>query len=203
MGLAISVGILDFVGGDEEGVAFYRGQVDKINELLAANNVPAHEEPDTVNHPEYRGYIQSFPYSFLHYLRRAIAYHTVGETLTEVPEGSDPGDDPILEEEYYMFSSHIICHSDCDGYYVPAEMGEPIFDNTMTIGSSLAIINELTAVAPSLGITLVDGKLTDEEAKKLAETEDQSPFFREKIVWFTLWESATLSVEQNAIIVFH
>ena len=206
MGLAISVGLLDFVAGDEEGVEFYRGELERINALLIANGASAHVEPEAVDHPNYRGFVSSFPYSFIHYLRRAIAYHAVGETLTEVPKGGDAADDPILAEEYYMLSSHIICHSDCDGYYVPIEFSEPIFDpeSNLTLGSSIAMVEELIAVAPSLGIDIVDRALSDDEAKKLAEANDDSaPFYREKIVWFTLWELANVSVQQNATLIFH
>ena len=105
-----------------------------------------------------------------------------------------------------MLSSHIICHSDCDGYYVPIEFSEPIFDpeSNLTLGSSIAMVEELIAVAPSLGIDIVDRALSDDEAKKLAEANDDSaPFYREKIVWFTLWELANVSVQQNATLIFH
>lgn len=199
MGLAMSVGLLIGLDGDPEGIEWRKSDLAVINTALSENGLPEHIAPKKIGSQKYRGHISSFPYSYIHYLRRAIAYQINGIALT--PADGDPADDPILEEELFMMSSHVICHSDAEGFYLPVDFSEPLFSNDEFFGSCFGVIRELTAVAPSLGITLEGGVLTDAEAKKLADN-GEDPLSIEKVSWFTMWEQATYAIQEKAVLVF-
>jgi hypothetical protein len=96
-------------------------------------------------------------------LRRAIAYQLNEVPLTPAPR--NPDKDEVLEEEYYLFRSHLICHSDNEGFYLPIDFDEPLYaDESLRVpggivGSSFAAMRELRAVAPLLHIELLAGAL--------------------------------------------
>src|SRR5580765_7780332 len=122
MGLAVEVGMLaDLIKNDEEGAEWLRESFAGINEVLAAKWLPAHHEPETLLERENRAALDSFPYSFLHNLRRAYARmkQAPGSPLDPCADGEDPADDPAVEAEYSQFQSHLVCHSDCEGFYLP------------------------------------------------------------------------------------
>jgi hypothetical protein len=105
-----------------------------------------------------------------------------------------------------MLDSHLLCHSDCEGFYVPVEIGDPIFDDDLLggmLGSSQALLRELVEVAPHIGVTLEGGRPTPACEAELRDIEDSGPFWRERLVWYTLFEAASLSIEHNTLIVFH
>jgi hypothetical protein len=57
--------------------------------------------------------------------------------------------------------------------------------------------------APLLGIPLVDGKLSDEAAKVIAEERDGShPYWIERKVWLTMFEAFRHSIEFKCAVVF-
>ena len=107
-----------------------------------------------------------------------------------------------------MMESHLLCHSDCEGFYFPIPFTNILFDKKDRIpggmlGSSVMLQKELIAVAPALGIRLDKGKLTDQEAQKInREVEAESPLWIEKAVWISLFEAARLSIEHKAAICF-
>jgi hypothetical protein len=43
------------------------------------------------------------------------------------PDGENPAQDKAIDDQSSMLSSHLPCHSDCEGYYVPIDFGEPLF----------------------------------------------------------------------------
>lgn len=133
MGLAISVGVLaDLIINDAEGAEYMRQEFARLNEVLRENGLPEHQEPKNLSQIVKRRYGGSFPYSFLHYLRRVAAYVARDENwkAAPFPEKDDPTKDAVLEDESYMFDSHLICHSDCEGYYLPIEFSEVLVDNS-------------------------------------------------------------------------
>ncbi len=128
---------------------------------------------------------------------------------TALPAGIDPVADPAVEEELGLLRSHLICHADDEGAYVPLDFEEVLVDDSEEIaggglvGSSQRLLAELQAVAPALGIALEDGELSDDEAERLAgEIHAETGFWIEKAVWLDLFEAARLSVQHNAAIVF-
>ncbi|MEU0543279.1 hypothetical protein ABZ319_25740 [Nocardia sp. NPDC005978] len=213
MGLAISVHSYAYAlsEGDLEYAEDLRRDLAAINRVLAENDLPAHEEPETRGAATGREHMGSFPYSFLHYLRRAYAhaYTNPSEPLTPVAAGEPPTEDELVDDLLYMFDCHLISHSDAEGCYVPIDFDHVLAAEAADIalpggilGSSVALLRELTYLAPYLGIELRDGVLTDEVAATMARTEDDDPFAREREVWLTLFESARVSVANNTLISF-
>ena len=75
MGLGVSIGALaDFIIHDEEGAEWQRRSLTQVNAVLARHKLPTHEEPERFTHRPHQSACTSFPYSFLHYLRRAFAH---------------------------------------------------------------------------------------------------------------------------------
>lgn len=208
MGLAVGVGVLaDLIIHDSEGAEWTRRSLASLNVVLQRNGLPEHHEPERFDKPlfERMHSCTSFPYSFIHYLRRAFAH--VREGLP-VPDDDElrPEHDSVVEDASTMFDSHLLCHSDCEGVYVPIEIGDPIFDDEVPgtmLGSSQALLRELIEVAPHIGITLENDRPTPASEAALREASDGSAFWRERLVWYTLFEAATLSIEHNTLIVFH
>lgn len=215
MGLAVSTGMLaDLKRHDPEGFEWISESLVSVNEVLVESGLPPHNEPEELAEGDgSRAGSGSFPYSFLHYLRRFYVHATTDPdwTPTPVAEGEDPADDPVVEEESYMFASHLLCHSDCEGFYLPVDFDEVLVDSQDQdripgglLGSSYRLRDELLAIAPALGITVTDGELADAEADRINREgfEEADRFWREKIVWLCLFEAARISIAQNTAIHF-
>lgn len=129
MGLAVDVGVLSFLlVNDAEGAEWVEKDLATLNEVLKDNGLPAHNEP--VKLPDFlsRADCGSYPYSFLHYLRRFYARTKNDKDWipTPVSEDEEPSEDESIEDEFTKFQSHLVCHSDCDGYYLPIDFQEII-----------------------------------------------------------------------------
>lgn len=213
MGLAIEVGALaDLLENDDEGAAWLREGLAAANRCLEAAGLPAHEEPTAVELPATRASLLSMPYSFIHYLRRAYARRVDDPAWMAEPldEDEDPADDPLLEEETEMLSSHLLCHSDAEGFYVPVDFADVLFDESEDgelpggmLGSSYRLLEELVLVAPALGIRLDDGQLSDAEAQRVDDVACSSEgLCRELASWLALYEAARVSIAAKTAIVF-
>lgn len=212
MGLAVSVGSLaDLNANDPEGAEWLRDALSRVNALLAENNHPAHTEPEDLPALQSRAALESYPYSFLHYLRRFAAHASEHPNWTPkpFPKSEDPADDPVVERAAAMFDSHLLCHSDCEGFYVPIEFDSPLFSLGKDpvpggmLGSSQGLMRELVAIAPFLGITLQGNSLSDAEAERInSGLEHEGPFWIESSVWLSLFEAARLSIEHRTAISF-
>ncbi|MCP3922486.1 MAG: hypothetical protein GY714_07875 [Desulfobacterales bacterium] len=213
MGLSVEIGMLaDLVINDSEGAGWLLDSFKGVNEVLAENALPEHKEPKVL--PEFcrRSELNSFPYSFIHHLRRVYA-RVVNDPdwiPVEVSDGEDPARDPFVEEESMMFSSHLLCHSDAEGFYLPIDFDEVLIDETDQeripgglVGSSYRLLDELKEIAPKLDIKLDGNQLSDDEAKKLNELiGSEENLHIEKLVWFTLFEVTRLSIEFKTAICF-
>src|SRR5215212_4112587 len=166
MGLSIIVGIMSEVAeADAEAVEYYREEFARINEVLAEQGLPQHSEPEKLPLLENRCSLDGFPYSFLHTVRRACAHRVRYPQWIAKPlaEGEDAADDPLLEEVTLEMTSHLLCHSDAEGFYLPLDFTQVVFDEQQEripggmLGSSHRLRDELVAVAPALGIKLVAG----------------------------------------------
>lgn len=211
MGLAVVVGILgDELENDPEGVEWLRESFSSANALLSANNLPTHTEPETPIPESSRCSIEGYPYSFLHYLRRIYAHvaRNPDWKLQEAREGEDPADDPVVEEETMQMQSHLLCHSDAEGFYFPVDFENIIFDDDESLpggmlGSTHRLMKELVTLAPYLGVKLQSGELSDSEAMRLnGDVEKEGTFWIEKCVWLSLFEAARLSLKYKAAICF-
>ena len=213
MGLAVEVGMLvGLIGEDEEGAQWTREAFAKINEVLKENGYAEHNEPEQLPVLSTRANIIGFPYSFIHYLRRLYAHTSFDPDWvpTPTPENTDPSDDPVVFDEASMMSSHLLCHSDCEGYYMPIEFEEVIFadpdDDRVPggmLGSSYALRAELIEVAPKLEITLNGTELSDAEVEKINQyVEAEETYWIEKVVWLALFEATRLSIEHKTAVCF-
>ena len=214
MGLSIEVGYLAeaLAEGDPEWIDGFEATLAAVNRVLSGERLPRHVEPRTAPALASRCSIAGFPYSTLHYLRRAYA-HRVGDPAwmaTPVPSGVDPAADAEVEAQTEQFESHLLCHSDCEGWYLPIDFPQVVFsseDDDLPggmLGSTQRLRAELALVAPALGIALqADGELSDAEAARLdAAVGAEHPLWREFLAWLALWEAARLSLASGCAIVF-
>lgn len=209
MGLAVEVGVQSyFMENDEDGAKSMRQSLKKVNAVLAKKGLPEHVEPERLPKLESRAACNSFPYSFLHYLRRFYAHASANPRWKPkpFPMTQDPAEDPVVEDAMLMFESHLLCHSDCEGYYFPIDFDEPVFEKQIPggmLGSSQGLKRELVITAPFLGIRIKDGALSDAEANRVNErAKTEEGFWIEQLVWLSLFEAARLSIEHKTAICF-
>ncbi len=213
MGLAVGVGFLaDMKRNDAEGFAWASGMFADVSGFLTRQGLPTWTEPEEVSLEGMRPHVSSFPYGFLHYLRRAYA-HAVAypdAVLSPLQGALSDEDWALIDDEGAMLSSHLICHSDAEGLYVPVAFADPLFADDGEgvpgggmLGSSHGLLAELRIVAPRIGVTLEDGRLTDAEARRIHTGYADSVWEREHVVFLALWEAARLSTERSTAIVFH
>ncbi|WP_254511124.1 hypothetical protein [Anatilimnocola floriformis] len=210
MSLAISIGVLTH-GLESEAAEYDLQNFRKINRLLAAHELPLHDEPQTLPKFSWRGELTSFPYAWLPYLLRAVAFsRRAPAQFIPVQDGENPAKHPHLDAELYTFAeSHLICHSRTEGYFVPIDFEFPLCDNHdegltgRVLGSSQRALAELIKTAPLLEITLQDKQLPDVIAQKIAQEPDEShPCWIERKVWFALYESFRTSVDYKCAVVY-
>ena len=167
MGLALEVGILaDLKANDEDGYQYFRHQFALLNTLLAANHLPAHEEPEDV--PVFG--CDMYGYSGLHYLRR-IAAHLLISGVVPNPCLDQPTHDSIYSKCYDNIATmqdarspmekrfdHLLRHSDNQGFYLPIKFDEVLVDSDETgiegvaVGSSITLERECTMLAHALNL---------------------------------------------------
>ncbi|HEX7863313.1 MAG TPA: hypothetical protein VF555_00100 [Variovorax sp.] len=228
MGLAVCVGMLaELLEDDPESAEGFEEELAEVNRVLAAAGLPQHTEPREPMEFDSRASIDGFPYSFIHYLRRAYAHRLLSPDWVATPlaDDVDPTADPKIQALLDGSGSHLLCHSDAEGFYVPVDFREVLFDADDCgegedegqddedeeasglpggmLGSSHRLLDELVFVAPALGIHLDNGKLSDEEAERIdALIEEDGGLYREYVSWLLLYESARLSIEHKTAIVF-
>ncbi|PNW29146.1 hypothetical protein [Formosa algae] len=215
MGLTISTGILaDFKENEPEGYEAYKIIFDNINVILEANNVAPHYEPETLHITPLQ--FGGFPYSFLHHLRRFAAHvwenrdnENLDWTPSPFPTDDEPGADPVLEDHYSYMSSHLLTHSDSEGFYIPVDLPEVLFDTDKNpvpgamIGSSYSLLQELKSLTTHLGIGLDENNnLTNvDKLNSIIEMEDD--FWIEILVCVTLLDAVKFSIENKTAILFN
>ncbi|MFV0675330.1 hypothetical protein [Variovorax sp. tm] len=227
MGLAVCVGMLaELLEVDPESAEGFEEELAEVNRVLAAAGLPPHTEPRGPLELDSRASIDGFPYSFIHYLRRAYAHRVLSPDWMATPLAVDvdPTADPKIQALLDGCESHLLCHSDAEGFYVPVDFDEVLFDGDGgdeeeaegdadieepaglpggMLGSSQRLLEELVFVAPALGIRLDDGRLSDEEAERIdALIDEDDGLYREYVSWLLLYESARLSIEHRTAIVF-
>ena len=208
MGLSITVGILaELLEDDPEAAEEIQGHLATINELLRSSGLPEHNEPTVLPLLESRSDVEGFPYSCIHHLRRFYAHCVACPGTIPGPFGADepPHEDAVLTRISGP-GHHLLWHSDCEGYYVPVSFPEVLESEAVLgagVGSSQRLLAELTDVAAPLGVSLVDGVLTDEEASRVNGAVDSGgPHATALMVWLSLFEAARLSVEHGTAIHF-
>ena len=214
MSLAIEVGALaELKKHDEEGAQWLRESFANLNAILAENDLPLHVEPEELPPLDDRTIMDSFPYWCLHSVRRAYAHWKRNPESPITPFGpdEDSAEDPIVGEELGKIESHLLCHSDCEGFYLPIPFTDVLFDDTDQdrieggmLCSSYQLMEELRSMSPCLGVQLVDGQLPDSEVDRLrSDIDSETGLWIERGVWLTLFESARLSIRHKTAIQFN
>ncbi|MFI9159684.1 hypothetical protein [Kitasatospora aureofaciens] len=206
MGLAISVGLL--------GTPDLREEAEVLHRALAAEGV-AWREPATAPAGPAEVFGAGFPYSYLSGLRRVYVLHRLGEPVTGARGVSSEQYDEDLElvdDETAVFDSHLLCHADHEGYYVPAEFPfeDPLFLPEGTgvpgagmVGSCGPLLAELQGFAAAIGIRLAaDGSLDPEESARLDALPGDDPFEPEVFAWHALYRACRTSLATGHAIVF-
>jgi len=187
MGVSIYVGFYaQCVQYDPDIALTIDQQLNSINKVLSERGLEEHVEPRTLGKMNNRADSSDFSYAKLFQLR---------QFYLDLIEGSPS-------------ESHLVCHSDFDGFYLPINFDTVIKDKDGKIagtwlGSSYGLIKELVHVAPVLGISLTDGLLSDETADEVNDKAwSSSRYSDELMAWIALYEAARLSIEHNSAIVF-
>ncbi|MFJ8044097.1 hypothetical protein ACIRBX_26705 [Kitasatospora sp. NPDC096147] len=207
MGLSISVGMLqDQARNDPEGLEYHQRAFDRLHEALAAEGV-AWQEPPLGGPQQSPAFSGGFPYRYLTLLRRVLALVNRSEPVTPAEEDGAvwERDCELIQDEVSMFASHLICHADNAGYYVPVDFADPLFLPAGTsvagagmVGSTQQLLRELTVIATALGID-------PEQAGGggTAETEHGGAFEAEWFAWGQLHHACRASLAEGQAIVFH
>jgi hypothetical protein len=210
MGLDISVGYLAKLNQRyPDSAEAFREEIQRLNVILSQYGLEAHREPEHLPEFRLRAEYDGFSYSLLHYLRRIYAHvkRDPNWQATPLEVNLDIDKDPVLKAEYAKKSSHLLHHSDMDGYYVPQDFRD-VIDASCTItggmlGSSQQLLQELIEIAPAMGITLENGDLSDVEAQRIIGIgKSEEPLNLEYSAWLPLFEAARLSIKHNTLIVF-
>ncbi|MBO1418587.1 hypothetical protein [Streptomyces sp. FH025] len=205
MGLSISVGALC--------TPDLRDEAEVLHRALEAEGV-AWREPAAPG-ADGGAFSAGFPYSYLSGLRRVYVLQRLGEPVTGargVSREQYEAELELVDEETLRFDSHLLCHSDCEGYYVPAEfeLEDPLFLPAESgvpgggmVGSSGALLAELQGFAAAIGIRLTsDGSLDPAESSRLAALPEDDPFEPEVFAWHQLYRACRASLAGGHAIVF-
>jgi len=208
MGLTASIGLLDSMRGNPDALASFRTRFTAVNDVLRAAGLPEHEEPAELPPHVYRSELDSIGWDWLHCLRRLHALVLQGIEPTPPPEDYPPRElDPVLDLELSVHQrSHLIVHSDAQGWYVPIDFRDVLYGDVpgRILGSSPRLLAELRTLAAPLDIPLgPDGSLDDAAAARLNAVTDSDPWWREKFAWLHLFEAARLSVELSTAVLYH
>jgi len=190
-------------------------------DLVRYNGVlVSHGLPEVPIHPYVPGFsgdvepIAAFDYDSLHFLRRAYLLGLTGFEITPVDALGGDYEQLLEMFESSAEQSHLVWHFDHAGAYVPVDFQLPLVDDELLaaggpLGSSYGLLRELEAVAPVLGIDVLNPPAP---TRPLAPTEleqpfgppidDVHPYARERHAWAGLFAAATRSVTQGSMIVF-
>ena len=198
MGLAIVVGPVDDPEARDARVA----EIAAMNEVLSSVGLGPHREPPSG--PQASPVVAAgLSYGDLHLLRRISAL--VRQDRDVVPRAGrlTPIDDERIRDAASDLDSHLLCHADHEGLYVPIDFGAPIFDDRLPgaiLGSTHGLARELQAIAPNLGLELPIGA---DALRALAEgAAGGHPFARERAAWAALFTATQASLASGAVIRF-
>lgn len=213
MGLGISVGLrCDLARNDSEGFEYHSDAFERLTRALAKEGIEW-REPEVVHARGSSDFSASFPYSYLMHLRRIYTLVQRGEPITSASEVSAEQyglDRKKILDESTLFASHLLCHADNGGYYIPVDFEDPLFlleeadiDGGGMVGSSQQLRYELADFADELGIQLEeDGTLSPTLVEAVTSADDTEPFAAERYTWVQLYRACLASVKSGHAIVF-
>ena len=131
MGLAIEVGGLAGLAElDSEGAEYLRASFERVNTLLVQKWVAR----GCLSRKSCQTSTIAAPLTAIHILSSTICdgpsligCKTPVVAAASLPEGDDPGDDPVVEQITSRQTSHLLCHSDAEGFYLPIDFGPLIY----------------------------------------------------------------------------
>jgi hypothetical protein len=151
LGLSIVVGLMPELRGNNEALLKVRRDFVTINKLLKLEGLPYHHEPALTTSWSW----DLVSYDGLYALKRFAASIWSG---IEVPASkvNYRRDDAIIElylnqlgkrnwKELPLPFFHLICHSDCEGYYVPIDFRHVIYSRPKFVlpGAMLGSVQQL------------------------------------------------------------
>ena len=225
---------------EPEERACLQESIDLLNEVLAHAGLQPHHEPDEL--PSDAVFeAQMMGYSGLHDVRRLAAHHMMTGRLPPPMESRyDSADDPMIAEAnnrallgrrrppaadwlgrlmgrkppVQPIYFHLLLHSDCEGFYVPQDFDEVIFDDANPqreglggmVGSSVRLLAECWILADLIDLP----PNIDPEAADLWAVSDEpaqdGPLWRvygvESFGLARLIRGCELSVRHRALLVF-
>jgi hypothetical protein len=211
MGLSISIGFLAYARRhDPESAEQFLADLESVNRLLIAQGLPSHKEPEKLRMRKERFPIGSLPYGWFDRLRRAVAYaRNDPDGFAPCTDDEDAVEDPWVVHELMGLESHIVCHSDCDGWYLPLDFQTPFFSEdeddiaAFGLGSSFGGLRELVQKAPLLGIKLNKGKIFKKQGLLICQEERGDHSFEvERKTWLAFFEVFTQSISCKSAVVF-
>ncbi|MEV0695699.1 hypothetical protein [Streptomyces sp. NPDC050388] len=206
--------LYDLARNDAEGFDHHRRAFARLGQALMAKGISWHE-PEITDPPCAHTFFGGFPYSYLTQLDRILVLTNRGEPVTPAAAVSRlqyDRDCKKIDDEMSMLSSHLLCHSNTAGYYVPVDFHDPLFlpdeaevEGGGMVGSSHRLLAELSDIAPSLGINLDDeGALSGSgEAGPVVGLAADRPFETERFAWSLLYRACLASIAGGHAIVFH
>jgi hypothetical protein len=211
MGLSISVGLIaDLANADADGFDQHSRALDRLSRGLAAEGIDWHEPP-AADPASARTCFAGFPHDYLTQLRRILVLVNLGEPVTPAALVSDAQyelDRERIQDELAMLASHLLCHADDAGYYVPVDFPDPLFlpedaqvAGAGMVGSSQRLLAELAGIAPALGIPLDDRGVAVEPDDHGPATD--RPFATERFTWYQLYRACRASIASGRAVVFH
>jgi hypothetical protein len=206
MGVSVSTFALAFANiHDHEGAAWIRSNLEHVNDVLREAGHTTFTEPESEPDGVEQAFSNGFPYGFFYTLHRA--YSRVQRGLEVIPAGEEftPEDHDLIDEVGNEGASHLICHSISEGFYVPLEFTDPLFDERVLgswLGSSQALLRELAELTAPLGIEVdAVGNPTPGMCSRVFDESDH-PLKRERFAWLTLHQAAKISVRYGTAIHF-
>ena len=216
MGLNMVVGILaDPEDLDEDDYTdMLRADFMVVREVLDRAGAGPWDEP-ALNERDTASF-EMWGYSGLHTVRRLAAHLAQNARLPEPLKGQKATDDPLLKKAYADLPgdsdspfTHLIYHSDCEGYYVPVDFEQVIVDERLAggyLGSSVRLLTETRSITAALGLP-EDLDPDSDEIFQAAETETPAGngwqrYGIESYVCLRLIHAAEHSIETGAAIVF-
>lgn len=214
----------------------FRGQMQQANALLASFDLPAHAEPEELAETQIVRGLELYGYTGLHALRRLAARLALNlddgalpapvdlDAVAEERRSLDLFTDRFSDGEDLPFA-HTILHSDAEGFYVPVDFSDPLFDESIPLageilGASLRLQNECAELARRIGLSLAPSpdapELTDADLLEALELQESGANValaqRLEKPWLAYaWESHTLlalhaaaraSLQSGAVIAF-
>ncbi|MGI5133719.1 hypothetical protein [Streptomyces sp. CA-106110] len=213
MGLNLVVGVL--VDAEDDYTEMVRADFVAMGELLERAGAQRWTEPDLVEAEDAE--FEMWGYSGLHTVRRLAAHLAAGGRLPEpLDRAQRATDDPLLSSVYNTLPGdhpgpfdHLIHHSDCEGYYAPADFAHVIVDKKAPggyLGSSVRLLAETRCLAEALGLpedldphSEAVFEATDAEEPA---TEGWQRYGVESYVCLQLLQVAKLSIATGAAIAF-